>query len=73
MGELHSGGITAGLADLTAATQRYLAFIAAGELSRVSDADVLAELAQLESMRRRLAVVDHALIGELDRRGMAGW
>jgi hypothetical protein len=36
----------------------------------VSDADVLAELRELEVLRRRLAVADHALIGELDRRGL---
>jgi hypothetical protein len=33
---------------------------------------VLAEVAGLEVLRRRLAVIDHALIGELDRRGVAG-
>ncbi|HST48084.1 MAG TPA: DUF222 domain-containing protein [Jatrophihabitans sp.] len=38
----------------------------------MSDADLLAELRELESLRRRLAVADHALIGELDRRGLAG-
>ncbi len=38
----------------------------------MSDADVLAELRELESARRRLAVIDHALIVELDRRGLAG-
>jgi uncharacterized protein DUF222/HNH endonuclease len=38
----------------------------------MSDADVLAELRELEVLRRRLAVIDHALIGELDRRGLAG-
>ena len=50
----------------------YLASVTDGELSRVSDADVLAELGELESFRRRFAVLDHALIGELDRRGVAG-
>jgi hypothetical protein len=41
-------------------------------LSRLSDVDVLAELRELELLRRRLAVADHALIGEVDRRGLAG-
>ncbi|HEX8305674.1 MAG TPA: DUF222 domain-containing protein [Jatrophihabitans sp.] len=38
----------------------------------MSDADVLAELRELEVLRRRLTVIDHALIDELDRRGVAG-
>src|SRR3712207_8434387 len=72
MGELHSGGITAHLTELTTAAHRYMALVAASALSAVSDADILAELTGLESLRRRLAVIDHALIGELDRRGIAG-
>ncbi|MEO7261664.1 MAG: DUF222 domain-containing protein [Jatrophihabitantaceae bacterium] len=38
----------------------------------MSDTDVLAELREWEVLRRRLAVADHTLIGELDRRGKAG-
>ncbi|HEY0166528.1 MAG TPA: DUF222 domain-containing protein, partial [Jatrophihabitans sp.] len=38
----------------------------------MSDADVLAELRELEVLRRRLAALDHALIAEVDRRGLAG-
>jgi len=50
----------------------YLAVIDTGQLSRVSDAEVLAELRELETLRRRLAVADHALIAEIDRRGLVG-
>jgi Domain of unknown function (DUF222) len=72
MEQLSGGATTAALTALTAAAHGYLAAVADGALSQVSDADVLAELAELESVRRRLAVIDHALIGELDRRGVAG-
>lgn len=71
MDELQGGAGTAALAAVSAAVQGYLA-AATGELSQVSDADVLAELRELEVARRRLAVVDSALIGELERRGLAG-
>lgn len=71
MEQLHSGAISAGLAGSAHAVQAYLDSTADG-LSHLSDADVLAELRELEVLRRRLAVADHALIGELDRRGLAG-
>jgi len=72
MEQLHGGVVTAGLAELSAAVGGYLGSVTGGGLGRVSDADVLAELRQLEVLRRRLAVADQALIGELDRRGIAG-
>jgi len=72
MTELDGGVVTAGLAGMSSAVHAYLGSVADGGLGRVSDADVLAELRELESVRRRLAAVDHALIGELDRRGLAG-
>ena len=72
MEELCGGAATAGLATLSLAAQEYVASVAVGELSRVSDSDLSAELRDLETLRRRFAVVDHALIGELDRRGLAG-
>lgn len=72
METLHSGAASAGLVALSAAVQGYLDDIGSGGLGRVSDADVLAELRELEVVRRRLAVADHALIAELDRRGLAG-
>src|ERR1700712_5549104 len=72
MTKVPGGAVTAGLATLSSAVDGYLGSAAAGELARVSDADVLAELRELETLRRRLAVIDHALIGELDRRGVAG-
>lgn len=71
MTELHGGGITPALAGLSSAVHEYLVLAGSGELARLSDADVLAELRELEVLRRRLAVIDEALIGELDRRGMA--
>jgi Domain of unknown function (DUF222)/HNH endonuclease len=72
MKQLDGGVVTAGLAGLTAAVEGYLGSVAGSGLGRVSDADVLAELGALEVLRRRLAVADQALIGELDRRGVAG-
>lgn len=59
------------MVELSSAVQAYLDSTASG-LNRLSDADVLAELRELELLRRRLAVADHALIGEVDRRGLAG-
>jgi hypothetical protein len=72
MEQLHSGLVTDGLIGLSAALADYLGSVTSGELVRVSDADVLAELRELEVLRRRLTVIDHALIDELDRRGVAG-
>jgi hypothetical protein len=72
MEQLSGGATTAALVAFTTAVHDYLATVADGGLTQVSDADVLAELAELESARRRLAVIDHALISELDRRGVAG-
>jgi hypothetical protein len=69
---LPDGRVTAGLGLLSAAVPGYLQSIDAGDLDRLSDADVLAELRELEGLRRRLAVADSALIAQLDRRGLAG-
>ncbi|HEY0167869.1 MAG TPA: DUF222 domain-containing protein [Jatrophihabitans sp.] len=71
MEQLHSGAVSAELASSLNAVRVYLHSIA-DVLSRVSDADVLAELRELEVLRRRLAAVDHTLIAELDRRAIAG-
>jgi len=72
MEQLCGGAATTGLAALSHAAYGYVSSVGNGELSQLSDADVLAELRELEALRRRLAVADHALIGELDRRGLAG-
>ncbi|MDQ1721797.1 MAG: hypothetical protein QOI26_1531 [Pseudonocardiales bacterium] len=72
MEALHDGKVTPELEALSAAVSLYLEAVAAGDLSRGSDPDVLAELRELETLRRRLAVADHALITEIDRRGLAG-
>jgi Domain of unknown function (DUF222)/HNH endonuclease len=72
MEQLHGGEITPGLAGASAAVCDYLKSVADGELGRVSAADLLAELRALEVLRRRLAVVDHALVAQLDQRGLAG-
>src|SRR5882762_8669625 len=42
------------------------------DLTRLCRGDLLELLRGLETQRRRLPVVDHALIAELDRRGAAG-
>ncbi len=70
MEQLRDGTLTHETMVLSAAINGYL--VALGSVSRVADADVLAELRELETLRRRLAIADHALIAELDRRGLAG-
>ncbi len=57
---------------MSAAVDAYLAGVADGVLGRVADADVLVEVRVLGVLRRRLTVADHALVGELDRRGVPG-
>jgi len=59
-------------AALSAAVAGYLGSMEDSSLIRVSDAEVLAELRALEELRRRLAAADHALISEIDRRGLVG-
>ena len=69
--ELIDGGAAAVVLPLAAAVDSFLAEVAAGAVTRLSDADVLAEVRGLELLRRRLSVADHALVAELDRRGLA--
>lgn len=70
MEQLHKGTVIAETNQLSAAVNGYL--VALTRVSSVADADVLAELRELEKLRRRLATADHTLIAELDRRGLAG-
>src|SRR5882724_12366141 len=42
------------------------------DLSRLDRDDLLKLVRGLETQRRRLPVVDHALVAELDQRGVAG-
>ena len=42
------------------------------DLTRLDRDDLLSLLRGLETQRRRLPVVDHALVAELDQRGVAG-
>jgi hypothetical protein len=60
--------IEAALGQLTAAVD----LLAELDLTRLDRDELLALLRGLETQRRRLPVVDHALIGELDQRGVAG-
>jgi hypothetical protein len=69
---LHGGRATTALAAVEAASSAYLAEVAAGGYRALSDADLLAELRIRESLLRRQAVADHALLAELDQRGIAG-
>ena len=48
-----------------------VAALAAGDWSGVPDADLLETFRRFETVRRRLATVDHALIGEAEARGLA--
>jgi hypothetical protein len=69
--ELIDGGAAAVVVPLAAAVDTFLAEVADGAVARLSDADLLAEVRELEVLRRRLATADHALVAELDRRGLA--
>ncbi|HET6210144.1 MAG TPA: DUF222 domain-containing protein, partial [Jatrophihabitans sp.] len=71
-GGLHGGNSTAGLAALEAAGSAYLSEIAAGGYQMLSDADLLAELRDRESLMRKQAVADHELLAEIEQRGIAG-
>lgn len=72
MDTLTDGMTSAALADVAGGLSSYLGDVSAGLLGKLTDADVLAELREFEALRRRLAVVDHALVAELGRRGLAG-
>jgi hypothetical protein len=61
-----SGSSSAELAAIIAAVDAYVA-----EPVRLSAADLLAELHERETVRRRLAAQDHALVAEVDRRSLA--
>jgi hypothetical protein len=63
---MQAGSISAELAAICAAVDAYRV-----EAVRLSDADLLAELRERETVRRRLAAQDLALVSELDRRGLA--
>jgi hypothetical protein len=69
--ELIDGGTAAAVLPVSAAVDPFLGAVSDGALNRVSDADLLAEVRELERLRRRLAAADHAVISELDRRGLA--
>jgi hypothetical protein len=72
MESVADGAASAALADVIGELSCYLDDVSAGLFGKLADADVLAELRELEVLRRRLAVVDHALIAELGRRALAG-
>jgi hypothetical protein len=72
MEKLADGKASAALADVVGELSSYLDDVSAGLLGKLTDTDVLAELREFERLRRRLAVVDHALIAELERRALGG-
>ncbi|HEX8092391.1 HNH endonuclease signature motif containing protein [Jatrophihabitans sp.] len=72
MEKLTDGEVSAALADVVGELSRYLGDVSTGLFGKLTDADVLAELHEFEMLRRRLAVIDHALIAELGRRALAG-
>ncbi|HEY0166893.1 MAG TPA: DUF222 domain-containing protein, partial [Jatrophihabitans sp.] len=72
MDKLTDGVTSAPLAGLVDELSSYLGDVSAGLFGKLTDADVLAELREFEVLRRRLAVVDHALVAELGRRALAG-
>jgi hypothetical protein len=70
MEALHSGTETAGLAAVGAVIGDYVSS-PVGEVRRLRDADLLAELRALEVAERRLASARHDRVAEIDRRGLA--
>src|SRR6266849_3772485 len=68
---LQSGVVSAGQVALSDAVGSYLGELA-DTVAKSSDADLIAEVRELEVLRRRLAAADHLLIAALERRGIAG-
>nr|MDQ2839019.1 HNH endonuclease [Actinomycetota bacterium]MDQ2959028.1 HNH endonuclease [Actinomycetota bacterium] len=69
---VHGGCSSDALLAVSTAADSYLDQVSDGAPSALADADVLAEMRQLEMVSRRLAVAWHALIGQAERRGLAG-
>ena len=69
MESLVDGQPSAPLAGVAGELSRYVADVAVDLFGKLTDADVLAELREFEALRRRLAVVDHALVAELGPAG----
>src|ERR1700712_5339032 len=69
---LHGGAASEACDSLADAGTRYLAEVSGGLFARGSDADLLAELRARETILRRQVVADHALLAEIERRGIAG-
>jgi Domain of unknown function (DUF222)/HNH endonuclease len=67
---LTDGVVSAPLTDVVSELSCYLGDVSAGLFGKLGDADVLAELREFEALRRRLAVIDHALIAECERRSL---
>ena len=63
--ELIDGGAAVVTVPLAAAVESFLAEVGDGGFARLSDADVLAEVRELEVLRRRLASADHALVEDI--------
>ncbi len=72
MDTLHDGVASRALGEVAGELTSYLDGLTRGILGTLTDADVLAELREFETLRRRLAVIDHALIAEAGRRALAG-
>jgi hypothetical protein len=72
METLTDGTASAALRDVVAEVRCYLEGVSSDLFGKLTDADVLAELQEFEKLRRRLAVIDHALIAELGRRALPG-
>jgi hypothetical protein len=68
---LCSGVVSAGQVALSDALSPYLDELP-GLVARCGDADLIAEVRELEVLRRRLTAADHLLIAALEQRGIAG-
>src|SRR5882762_83522 len=67
-GESPATVVAAALGQLSAAVDTLVGL----DLTRLDRDDLLELVRGLETQRRRLPVVDHALVAELDQRGVAG-
>lgn len=69
---LHGGTVSEACTSLVHSGARYLAEVSGGLFGRASEAELLAELRAREAIFRQQATADHALLAEIDRRGIAG-
>ena len=68
---LEAGAPSAALSASAAANESYLNDIALGLVVKLSDADLLAEIQELEFQTRSMLTASHALLAQVEQRGLA--